>query len=306
MENNSSDCDVKELLQAAEYIARKAQDVKIEENNIKKVAANITSEFVKDNEKILKQLYNVFWRPETYPDVTDSKAVDWLFVLHTLNFSLFNPKGTKQWTAGNSDGYNALCFAIKRAIDEKKPLWNPYYYTKITECTLKHIFRSDDGKTDIPLLRERCQILHAVGKVLLNKYKGTFVECVKLSNYNSDNLMKILFYEFEPYRDEAIYEGKHVRLLTKANSLVSDIWACYRKNKLFRLNIHNMMSTIFIDYHSPTVLHHLRILDYSNRLLNKFKDSDAPLKHGSREELEIRGCSLLAVNKLYTCVLQKY
>ncbi|XP_029177678.1 queuosine salvage protein-like [Nylanderia fulva] len=176
---------------------------------------------------------------------------------------------------------------------------------KITQSMLKRIFRSDDGKTHIPLLRERCKILHAVGKVLVEKYKGTFVECVKSCNYNSDKLRKLLFDEFEPYRDEAIYESKKVRLFTKANSLVSDIWACYRKTNLFQLNIHNIMSTIFIDYRSPIVLHHLRILDYSNRLLNKFKDSDEPLKHRSREELEIRGCSLHAVNLLYYFLIQK-
>lgn len=60
---------------------------------------------------------NRFRRHQTYPEKEDSKLEDWLFVLHTLNFSLWNSKGTKQWTVDGSKGYCALCIAIKRAID---------------------------------------------------------------------------------------------------------------------------------------------------------------------------------------------
>lgn len=52
-----------------------------------------------------------------YPDQYDHRAADWLFVLNTMNFALWNPKGTKQWTVKKLTGYEALCAAIKRAID---------------------------------------------------------------------------------------------------------------------------------------------------------------------------------------------
>ncbi|XP_029177671.1 queuosine salvage protein-like isoform X2 [Nylanderia fulva] len=182
---------------------------------------------------------------------------------------------------------------------EKKPLWDPKYYSKLTESELKHIFRSDDGETTIPLLNKRRMILHEVGNVLLKKYKGTFKNCVKKAKYNQDKLVKLLFDEFEPYRDEAKYKNKTVRLYTKANSLIKDIWACYKKKNMFHLNEEKMMSTIFIDYRSPIVLFYFGILTYSDKLLRKFTNNNQPLKHGDREELEIRACSLIAVNEIF-------
>lgn len=55
--------------------------------------------------------------PDYHPDKYDYFAADWLFVLNTMNFALWNPKNTKQWTVDGLTGYQALCAAIKRAID---------------------------------------------------------------------------------------------------------------------------------------------------------------------------------------------
>jgi len=55
--------------------------------------------------------------PKLYPSFFDIRAGDWLFLLHTLNFSLWIPNSAKQWTVNNYTGFWALCAAIKRAID---------------------------------------------------------------------------------------------------------------------------------------------------------------------------------------------
>lgn len=52
------------------------------------------------------------------------------------------------------------------------PIWDPNYYTKLTQCNLEIIFKSDDGETSIPLIHERLRILHQVGEVLLSRYEG--------------------------------------------------------------------------------------------------------------------------------------
>lgn len=53
---------------------------------------------------------------EFHPKKDDPKAADWLFVLNTLNFSLWTPKSESEWTVDGLTGYMALCAAIKRAI----------------------------------------------------------------------------------------------------------------------------------------------------------------------------------------------
>lgn len=296
--SDSGNIGMKESLVAAEYIAKNAQEVHINESNIEKLAKHITFEFKEDNIQHFSKLISVFWRPETYPDANLNEAINWLFVFHTLNFSLFNAKNKKQWTAGNTQGCFALSFAIKRAIDEKKPLWNPKYYSRLTLAELQHIFRSDDGETSIPLIHRRREILQSVGRLLLRKYAGTFEQCINICKYNPQKLKEMLFNEFESYRDEAIYKDKKVRLHTKINSLLSDIWRYFCRINLYHICKQNRMSTMFIDYRSPIVLHHFEILRYSDKLINRFKNCDKPLKHGSLEELEIRACSLIAANKL--------
>lgn len=41
---------------------------------------------------------------------------------------------------------------------------------------------------------------------IINIVTGTFVECIKSSNYDANKLVELLFNEFESYRDEAIYK----------------------------------------------------------------------------------------------------
>ncbi|XP_029177550.1 queuosine salvage protein-like isoform X2 [Nylanderia fulva] len=230
-EDTSGDYDVMELSKAVELICKQAKDVHINDISINTLAEQVICNAISYS----KEFYlhnNCFVRPLTYVTDTVIKA-DWLFVLHTLNFSLWCPKGTEQWDCG-AEGFPGLCNAMRRAIYEKKPIWDPNYYTKITRNELEYILRSKNSKTTIPLLDERLKILHDVGEILLKKYQGTFMECIKLSEYDANKLLKLLFDEFESYRDEVIYNGK----------------------------------------------------------------KDEPLEFGSREEIEIRGCSLFVMQKI--------
>ncbi|XP_029169855.1 queuosine salvage protein-like [Nylanderia fulva] len=297
-EGISSDYAVMKLWKAMKLIKRDAQDVFIIEENIPKVAEMVVQYILENINYFYLINNNVVRLKSTYPCVEVPMLVDWIFVLHTLNFSLWYPKGTRQWKVDGKKGYCGLCIAIKRAIEDGKPIWNPEYYTKMTKSELKCILQSDDGEPEIPLIDERLRILHEVGEVLLQKYKGTFMECLKLSEYDADKLMKLLFDEFESYRDEVIYDGKKVRFLAKARSLVCDIWEYFQNKLLFKLNTSKMVSAIFIDYCIPQVLFKLELISYSERLVERFANNDEPLEHGSREEIEIRGCSLFAAKEI--------
>ncbi|XP_029169854.1 queuosine salvage protein-like [Nylanderia fulva] len=298
-EGNSSNCDVMELSEAVKFICRHAQDVSVNRKKIKKVAQDVVR-YLMNHIESFNYSNTYVMRPITYPVSTTLTTADWLFVLHTLNFSLWYPKDSKQWKVNGKKGYIGLCNAINRAYEDGKPIWNPEYYTKMTKSELECILQSDDGEPEIPLIDERLRILHEVGEVLLQKYKGTFMECLKSSEYDADKLMKLLFDEFESYRDEVKYDGKKVCFLVKARSLVIDIWDYFKESpNKFKLNKSKMMSTIFTDYCIPQLLFKLKILQYSGGFKKRLKNSNVPLEHGSREEIEIRGCSLFAANKIY-------
>ncbi|XP_050466348.1 queuosine salvage protein-like isoform X2 [Cataglyphis hispanica] len=211
-------------------------------------------------------------------------------------------ENTTQWTVDGLTGYQALCIAIKRAIDNNMPIWDPKYYTYIKQCDLEIIFKSDDGKTSIPLIRERVEILHQVGKVLLKKYQGSFKRFIELYKNNPFTLLVKIVNEFESYEDRVIYKNTtiihKIDLCSKAWTLVSDIWFCFKGHELgFDYNPNLMKSTIFADHRISQVLLHFKILKYSEKLMTKLKNNE-PLEHGSPEEIEIRSCSLHTVKLL--------
>lgn len=167
-------------------------------------------------------------------------------------------------------GYFALCAAIKRAIDEGIDITNPNYYVNIKLETLAKILRGDDGVTPCPLLEERVNCLHEVGKQLIDVYDSNFENCIKKANGCSQDLLKLIVSEFPCYRDEAHFAGKRVSIYKRAQILIGDIWSCYRGEGLGHFNDIGTV-TMFADYRVPQVLIHFGTLEYSAELTDLLK-----------------------------------
>lgn len=111
--------------------------------------------------------YNVsLWKEHVlHPKVADEKAIDWIFVIDSLNFS-FWPNLNEEYTIDGYNGYWALCAAINRALDNRIPITDAQFYANINEEQIKNIFRTDNG-VEVPLLTERLEVLRESGKVLI-------------------------------------------------------------------------------------------------------------------------------------------
>lgn len=209
-----------------------------------------------------------FSQHEHHPKPTDSDAINWLFLIDTLNFCFWT-KGseTNKWKVNNCTGYFALCAAINRTRQNKIiDIVNPYVYVKITKQELLEIFKSDDDLTEIPLIDERLKCLHEVGEVLVNKFDGKFENCIKLANQSAEKLLNIIINEFPCFRDEANYAGERVTFYKRAQILIGDIWSCYRGKDLG--SFHDIqMITMFADYRIPQVLIDFKALQYNDELL---------------------------------------
>ncbi|XP_031831358.1 queuosine 5'-phosphate N-glycosylase/hydrolase [Nomia melanderi] len=278
--------------ESAKLIARLSKNVFIEEEGVKNLACAILEGL--KNQKINM---NNFSQCEWHPSMDDPRAVDWIFVLDTLNYSFWSKKDSPKdwWTVNGQSGYFALCAAIKRAIDEGKPIIDPKYYSHITRSDAEHIFRGDN-QTTIPLLDERLKSLRDAGKILLGKYQGTFVECIKSCSHSAEQLLKLVVNEFESYQDEADYEGHRVSFYKRAQILIGDIWACFKGKGLGEFYDIDYV-TMFADYRIPQVLVHFGAIRYSNPLMSRLQN-DVELENGGDDEIEIRGCSIEAVERV--------
>ena len=150
--------------------------------------------------------------------------------------------------------------------------------------------------TDIPLLAERVKNLNEAGKLLVDKYQNSFVNMLKYCNKSARVLLDLVVTQFSCFRDEATFQDRKVGLYKRAQILIADIWACF-EGKYFGEFVDVNSVTMFADYLVPRVLQFLDVIEYSNELQNTIKRGKL-LPYGSALEVEIRGCSIWAVEQI--------
>lgn len=164
-----------------------------------------------------------FSQHQHHPKATDANAIDWIFLIDTLNFCFWTPGDATKWKVENETGYFGLCAAINRAMRNGIDITNPQYYSRITLEELTEILKGDDAETKVPLLEERVKCLHEVGNVLLEKYEGKFENVLKEADHSAQRLLRIVTEEFPCYRDEAQWNSIGVSLYKRAQILIGDL-----------------------------------------------------------------------------------
>ena len=118
--------------------------------------------------EIIEGSYDVSKWKETdlHPKKADEKAVNWIFLVDSLNFSFWQEPPSHIFYEGQKwRGYFGLCAAINRALDEGIPITDPKFYKDITLDHFRHIFRTEE-ESEYPMIQERLKILQAHGKTL--------------------------------------------------------------------------------------------------------------------------------------------
>lgn len=166
-----------------------------------------------------------------------------------------------------------------------------------------HKVLRSDNKVLCPLINERIKCLHEVGNILLQEFDGSFENVVKKAENSATKLLDIVVNNFKCFKDEAVYKGYEVALYKRAQILVGDIWACFQNEGLgYFKDIDEI--TAFADYRVPQTLLWYDIFKYGDDLLNKLEANEI-LQNGQEEEVEIRGCTIHAVELIKEYVLKK-
>ncbi|XP_061482934.1 queuosine 5'-phosphate N-glycosylase/hydrolase isoform X2 [Rhineura floridana] len=183
------------------------------------------------------------------------------------------------------------------------PITSASYYATMTLEQVKHAFRSD---TDVPmpLIEERHHVLNETGTVLLEKFGGSFLTCVKKSEKSAQKLLQLIVENFPSFRDEAMCQGRKVAFYKRAQILVADTWSVLEgKGDGCFSDISSV--TIFADYRIPQVLVHLGAMKYSDELMKKLKEGHM-YQSGDSQEVEIRGCSIWCCELICNRLLELY
>jgi len=278
--------------ESAEFIASISTDVKINEEGVKSVAHQIR-EAIKNKDFVPSQM---MLHSYPLPLAVDETSIDWMFVADTLNFSFWGQDEGQHYAVElhgkQYTGYMALCAALTRAVEAGIPITSSKFYASITEKDVREIFASSSS-SEIPLIEQRVKNLQESGKVLNEKFGGSFANCIRQCNESACELLKLVTTEFTSFRDEGVIQGKRVSFYKRAQILIGDIWGLFRGSGLGKFNDIDSL-TMFADYRVPQSLVHFRALEYSDQLY-ELLNKNHMFQNGDRQEIEIRGCSIHAV-----------
>ena len=255
----------------------------------------INREKISKFSKSLEKHTNHYWLKDSPFDIdrlNDDQKLMFILLFNAISFSYWgNPywnveyKG-KLYTRGSW----SLVASIFRAIDEGKDILNPSYLATISKEELSQILR---GNIEIPLLNERVKILNEIGIILIQKFNGQFSSLISRSKNDAVELVNLILATFPSFQDFASYKSEKVFFQKRAQALVEGVYSIFQGKGYGKLkNIDSL--TALADYIIPNLLRKLGIFEYSQDLSRKI-DNRELLPKGSPEEVEIRACTIWAI-----------
>jgi len=241
--------------------------------------------------------------PYHYFDGTGISA-EWLFIVDTVNHCFWPEVNSPRWevTYGTEilSGYWALAASLKRALEQGVTIHRAQTLASLDARTLALIFR---GRGIIPLFEERLDNLREAGRVLIERFQGSFLHVLEEARGSALDLVLLLAKNFPSFNDIAVYQGETIHFYKRAQLLALDLWCTFGGTSWGRfVDLHEL--TAFADYKLPQVLRHLGIISYTPELAERI-DSLTPLPAGSPEEVEIRAATVWSVEWLGRALVER-
>ncbi|KAK9821658.1 hypothetical protein WJX74_005457 [Apatococcus lobatus] len=211
-------------------------------------------------------------------------TAQYLLVVDTLNFC-FWPEPDLQ--------YEHLAAGVKVALQSDAEALSADRLAHMDELGVQALF---GWPHSVPLQDTRAALLREIGTVLSHRYDGQAANLVRQAGGSASALVELVLDSFPGFRDIATFRGQEVAFYKRAQIYVGDLWGAFQGRGLGRFEDIGQL-TMFADYRVPTVLREMEILLYSPQLA-AMVDNRVILEAGGEEELEIRGCTIAAVEMI--------
>lgn len=199
--------------------------------------------------------------------------------------------------------YEHLARGLKRVVTEDPEALSAKRLAAVTTADVQ----SWVAPHELPLIEERVAKLREVGAVLAADFDGDALNLVRAARNSAVRLVRLVTAYFPGFRDHAVYGGRQVFFYKRAQIFAADVWGAYgcRTSGDSPGAFPDIGSlTIFSDYRVPQLLRNMGVLRYSPALASTI-DLDGELPPGSPEEVEIRACTIVAVEQLRTLINRK-
>ena len=198
----------------------------------------------------------------------------------------------------------AMYFQVNNAISSGIKLIEGNVMASITLKQLETIFV---GNIEMPMLKERVEILNEVGQKLVDDYEGDWINFInngpKKLYSNGKGLIERLIIEFPRFDDSSQFKGSNVKFYKLAQLAFWVIHAELSGSNYFKIEDMNSM-TAFADYIIPVALNLKKITTYTPQLDQKIKSGEL-IERNSNEEIEIRIASIYTTALLTESINEK-
>lgn len=231
------------------------------------------------------------------PQSDRDRAIDFTLVSNTIN-TAFSDFSTGEKFQTNYQGRTwsdseAMTACLKRAMAQGIPVLDGRYLAEVTRLELAEIF---SGNSEMPMLDEKLEVLNNVGKILAERYDGSFHNFLETCSPRlfdaGKGLVDRLITEFPRFDDTSSYRGYEIQFHKLAQLAYWGLYAGFRKKGGFRIDDIGSM-TAFADYIVPVALRVMGILVYTPELDEKIRSHEL-IPRDSDEEIEIRSHMLYA------------
>lgn len=183
-------------------------------------------------------------------------------------------------------GYSTIAAGIADRFRD-----SPWSARDLIECSAQSVAEVLGQDPDHPLMGLYADVLGDVGEHILRDHRGRFSDLLDSANGSAIALVDLLA-RWRAFADVSTYEGRAVPFFKRAQITAADV---YRAGLAELAGVERL--TAFADNLVPHVLRLDGVLRLTPDLRAKI-DSGALLHHDSPEEVELRACSVHAVELL--------
>lgn len=282
--------DVSPPLQSVQPVIEGSRHVRTDEQAVERVASWLA--------------YEEFGGPgsATAEPLERTRSIELTMFINTLNFAFTDFTTSTKFEVEGPDGRTlsdseAMFRCIDLALAAGVPLTDGRYQAEVTADQLRDIFR---GNIEMPMLDERAEMLNQVGRVLAERYDGSFARfidsCPPKLYHDGEGVLERLLEEFPRFRDVSDWHGHEVQLL-KLPQLA--LWTMHAGGHVRLADLERM--TAFADYIVPVALRLFGVFEYTADLEERINTGQL-IPRDSDEEIEIRAHSLHATALLTEAV----
>ena len=181
-------------------------------------------------------------------------------------------------------GYTTIADGVRRRFDRRGP-WTPVDLCAISAAELAHAMRQDPGHE---LMELYAWSLADLGTHVQGDFDGSFAAVVDAAGGSAVTLVEMLA-QWGCFADSSCYRGRVVPFLKRAQIAAADL---HRAGVAEFDDLGEL--TMFADNLVPHVLRLDGLLSFAPELVARI-EAEELIEHGSAEEVEIRACSVHAV-----------